>query len=475
MDVLSHYNSRVIEFPATQPLEKQYALVDNCTGTDPPPPSKDAGTGTQKKQSMATQTEQVWSRDKDVEYDERALAKFLRNMYPTVERELMNPTPQIEEQEMNQSRLEEELRVFAYQKISIEATMENSTGLAIWLSVHTNNVPVLVVTTVAPHDDWCEHTDQQLKLFVPKRMFHSNLVLFEEPQVVRLKSCLRSLSTNNFNKNIFAGSTMDGDLLVWLYEPVRSVHTGDASVDIKQLYSYPSTQGPAVAIDWPQEHLLLACYSNGTVRQWDLSKHMYLDWEYSLPASVTSEPTAMVALSQDEFVLGTNDGGVYRCWSTGRQVSASKTIQIYVLNRHRFTVSTLLKTEMEGSPYVLSCDLSGQAYYHDMRLAEEVCILRLRNFKNLRLFLKNPQDKDPVVIQIPLPFKNAIACGKNGGIIFAPSNDGALEYYRTSNGANGHVKGSLRGKGSFIRCSENGRWIVTGFYGNDFQVFQAEL
>ncbi|KAH8259792.1 hypothetical protein KR026_010971 [Drosophila bipectinata] len=453
MDVLSHYNSPVVEFPATQPLEKQYALVDNCTGTDPPPPSKDAATGAQEKQSMATQTEQVWSRDKDVEYDERALAIFLRNMYPTVERELMNPTPLIEEQEINQCRLEEELRVVAYQKISIEA-MENSTGLAIWLSVHTNNVPVLVVTTVAPHDDWCEHTDQQLKLFVPKRMFHSNLVVFEDPQVVPLKSCLRSLTTNPYDKNMFAGSTMDGELIVWLYEPGRSLNTGDASVDIKQLYSYSSTQGPAVAIDWPQEHLLLACYSNGTVRQWDLTKHMYLDWDYSLPASVTSEPTAMVALSQDDFVLGTNDGGVYRCWCTGRQVSASKTIQTYVLNRHRFMVSTLIRTEMEGIPYVLSCDLSGEAFYHNVRLAEE---------------------DQAVVVQIPLPFKNAIACGKNGSIIYCPANDGALEYYRTSNGAHGHVKGSLRGKGSFIRCSENGRWIITGFYGNDFQVFQAEL
>ncbi|KAH8313003.1 hypothetical protein KR067_008132 [Drosophila pandora] len=454
MDVLSHYSSPVIEFPATQPLEKQYALVDNCTGTDPPPPSKDAGTATQEKQTMATQTEQVWSSDKEVEYDERALAKFLRNIYPAVERELLNPTPLIEEQEMNQSRLEEELQVFTYQKLEM-AAIENSIGLAIWLSVHTNNAPVLVVSTVAPHDDWCEHVDQQLKLFIPQRMYHSNLVVFTEMKAIPLKSCLRSLCTNPFNKNMFAGSTMDGELFVWLYEPGRSGAGGDTSVDIKQLYSFSSTQGAAVALDWPKEQLLLACYGNRTVRQWDLSRHMSLEWEYSLPASVTSEPTALVALSLDDFVLGTNDGGVYRCWCTGRQATATKKIQVQPLRRHRFMVSTLLRTEMEGNPYVLSCDLSGQAFYHDMRLAEE--------------------DMAQVVVQIPLPFKNVIACSRNGNIIYCPANDGALEYYRVSDGAHGHVKGALRGRGSFIRGSDNGRWIITGFYGNDFQIFYVEL
>jgi len=93
---------------------------------------------------------------------------------------------------------------------------------------------------------------------------------------------------------------------------------------------------------------------------------------YSLPSTVTSEPTALVALGVDDFVLGTNDGGVYRCWSTGRQAAATKQIQLLALRRHRFMVSTLLRTEMEGNQFVLSCDLSGQAFYHDMRLVDEV-------------------------------------------------------------------------------------------------------
>ncbi|XP_017015790.2 uncharacterized protein [Drosophila takahashii] len=451
MDVLSHYSSPVVEFPATQPLEKQYALVDNCTGTDPPPPSKDATTGTQEQMHVATQTEQRLASSKDVEYDERALAKFLRQVCPVMERELLNPTPLMEDPTTMQCRLEEELQVYTYQKLSMGG-VENSQGLAIWLCVHTNNAPVLVATTVAPHDDWCEHVDQQLKLFVPQRMSNGNLVIYAEAKVLPLKSCLRSLSTNPFNKTMFAGSTMDGELFIWLYEQARGA--ADSSVDIKQLYGVSSTQGAAVALDWPREHLLLACYANGSVRQWDLSRQMTLDWEYSLPASVTSEPTAMVALGLDDFVLGTNDGGVYRCWSTGRHAAATKQIQLLALRRHRFMVSTLLRTEMGGNQFVLSCDLSGQAFYHDMRLVDE--------------------DMAQLIVQIPLPFKNVVACSRDGNVIYCPANDGALEYYRVSDGAHGHVNGGLRGKGSLIRSSDNGRWLISGLYGDEFQIFYVE-
>ncbi|XP_033161864.1 uncharacterized protein LOC117142090 [Drosophila mauritiana] len=450
MDVLSHYSSPVVEFPATQPLEKQHALVDNCTGTDPPPPSKDAATGTQKKMHVATQTEQRVVSSKDVEYDERALAKWLRQICPMVERELMNPTPLMEDLTMSQCRLEEELQVYTYQKLTMGGA-DNSQGLAIWLCVHTNNAPVLVATTVAPHDDWCEHVDQQLKLFVPQRMSVGNLVIYTEAKTLPLKSCLRSLCTNPYNKTMFAGSTMDGELFIWLYEQARG---SDASVDIKQLYTVSSAQGAAVALDWPREHLLLACYANGSVRQWDLSRQMALDWEYSLPATVSSEPTAMVTLGLDDFVVGTNDGGVYRCWNTGRQTAATKQIQLLALRRHRFMVSTLLRTEMEGNQFVLSCDLSGQAFYHDMRLGDE--------------------DMAQLIVQIPLPFKNVIACSRDGNIIYCPANDGSLEYYRVSDGAHAHVKGGLRGKGSLIRSSDNGRWLITGLYGDEFQIFYIE-
>nr|NP_648835.1 uncharacterized protein Dmel_CG13074 [Drosophila melanogaster]AAF49541.1 uncharacterized protein Dmel_CG13074 [Drosophila melanogaster]AOQ14638.1 CG13074-PA [synthetic construct] len=450
MDVLSHYSSPIVEFPATQPLEKQHALVDNCTGTDPPPPSQDAATGTQEKLHVATQTEQRVVSSKDVEYDERALAKWLRQICPMVERELMNPTPLMEDLTMSQCRLEEKLQVYTYQKL-IMGGAENSQGLAIWLCVHTNNAPVLVATTVAPHDDWCEHVDQQLKLFVPQRMSVGNLVIYTEAKTLPLKSCLRSLCTNPFNKTMFAGSTMDGELFIWLYEQARG---SDSSVDIKQLYSVSSTQGAAVALDWPREHLLLACFANGSVRQWDLSRQMALDWEYTLPATVSSEPTAMVTLGLDDFVVGTNDGGVYRCWNTGRQTAAIKQIKLLALRRHRFMVSTLLRTEMEGNLFVLSCDLSGQAFYHDMRLVDE--------------------DMAQLIVQIPLPFKNVIACSRDGNIIFCPANDGSLEYYRVSDGAHAHVKGGLRGKGSLIRSSDNGRWLIAGLYGDEFQIFYVE-
>ncbi|XP_034484025.1 uncharacterized protein LOC117789097 [Drosophila innubila] len=456
MDVLSHYSSPVIEFPATHPIEKQNALVDNCTGTDPPPPSAEVGTATQEKQHVATQTEQVCASG-NVEYDERALAKWLRQICPLVERELSQPTPLMdEEQQGSQCTLQEQLQVHIYQNLTM-GSIENSQGLAIWLCVHTNNAPVLVATSVAPHDDWCEHVDQELKLFVPQRVSHGNFVVYTEAKTLPLKSCLRSLSTNGFNKNMFAGATMDGELFVWVYEQARG--GSDTNVEIKQLHSVSSTQGAAVALDWVTEERLLACYPNGTVLQWLVSKQMTLDWEYSLPATVAVELTTMVSLGLNDFVLGTNDGGVYRCWSTGRHAassdrSSSKALQLLALRRHRFMVSTLLRTEMDGHPIVISCDLSGQAYYHDMRHEDE--------------------DTAQLIVQIPLPFKNAIACSRDANIIYCPSTDGALEYYRVSDGAHAHVKGALRGRGNLIKISDNGCWLITGLYGSEFQIFYIE-
>ncbi|XP_030372677.1 uncharacterized protein LOC115622762 [Scaptodrosophila lebanonensis] len=455
MEVLSHYTSPVIEFVATQPVERQHALVDNCTGMDPMPPSTDASTETQARQEVSTQTESCATGTAD--YDVRALAKWLQHICPMVEQELLQGmTPTLEEHigQANQRSLQEEVQVQTYQKIAMGST-EHSQGLATWLSVHTNNAPILVVTIVAPHDDWCEHIQQQLHLYVPKRMPHGNFVVYTEAKKLPLKSCLRSMTTNPHNKNIFAGASMDGDIYVWLYEQALG------GVEIKQLHSVSSTKGAAVALDWVMEQRLLVCYANGAVQQWLVSNQMLMEWEYTLPATTGSELTAMLSLGLDDFVVGTNDGSVYRCWHNGRGATkvggASgpiKQLQVLSLRRHRFMVSTLLKTNMNGHRFVLSCDLSGQAFYHDMRNMDE--------------------DAAQLIVQIPLPFKNAIACSRDGNIIYCPSNDGALEYYRVTDGAHAYVKGALRGRGSLIKASDNGCWLITGLYGDEFQIFYIE-
>lgn len=105
-------------------------------------------------------------------------------------------------------------------------------------------------------------------------------------------------------------------------------------------------------------------------------EHPTCYFRYSVSATVAVELTTMVSLGIDDFVLGTNDGGVYRCWSLGRQGatdrSSKRQLQLLPLRRHRFMVSTLLRTEIDGHQIVISCDLSGQAYYHDMRHEDEV-------------------------------------------------------------------------------------------------------
>lgn len=74
----------------------------------------------------------------------------------------------------------------------------------------------------------------------------------------------------------------------------------------------------------------------------------------------------------------------------------------------------------------------------------------------LKIISTTKQDMAQLIVQIPLPFKNVIACSRDGNIIYCPGNDGALEYYRVSDGAHAHVRGGLRGKGSLIKSSDNG-------------------
>lgn len=276
MDELSDYTSPVIEFKASHTAEKPFKLIDSSTATEPLPPKKDAFVETHTRCSQETQTETYKTLAKNV--DERKLANWLQKIYPSVEQEILKGcTPVIESYSNNLSSRNVEIQ--PYQKLSVPA-ITNSQGIAIWLSVYTNNAPVLVVTTVAPHDDWCEHVDQYLKLYVPKRVPNGNFVTYNETKSIPIKACLRSLCTNPFNKNIFAGSTFDGDFYVWQYEQQFYSHaTNKNNVEITEVFHTTLVHGFAVAIDWCSEYTLLTAHTNGCVVQWHLDKEIIKEAE----------------------------------------------------------------------------------------------------------------------------------------------------------------------------------------------------
>ena len=59
-------------------------------------------------------------------------------------------------------------------------------------------------------------------------------------------------------------------------------------------------------------------------------------------------------------------------WTSGKINSTAKQIQMTVLKKHVFMVSTLLKTILDGQRVTLSCDMSGQVLIHDTENTEDV-------------------------------------------------------------------------------------------------------
>lgn len=105
------------------------------------------------------------------------------------------------------------------------------------------------------------------------------------------------------------------------------------------------------------------------------------------------------------------------------------------LQPHKFTISSLLHCGHNGKSYIVSCDLSGEVFFHDI----------------------DDLDKQPkLVVKLPLPLKNKIACRRNMEHILCPLEKGSLEVFRTSSNARETViEGKLGGSGKVIEMSRN--------------------
>uniref|UniRef100_A0A0K8U8C4 Uncharacterized protein n=1 Tax=Bactrocera latifrons TaxID=174628 RepID=A0A0K8U8C4_BACLA len=457
MDELSEYSSEILEFMPTQQMGKICKMVGACVSTDFEASSQDKSVEATLRLHTSTQTEPSTSLQSYV--DEQRLAMWLRKIYPAVEAQLLKgitPLNNIcETVDHAFTSSTEKLNTQIYQKITVGG-IENSQGIAAWLSVHTNNAPMLVVSTRSPHDSWCDHLQQTLKLLVPNRMQTANLVVYTVVKSLPLKACLGCLSTNTYNKSIFAGSTMDGDIHIWGCLSSNRVGDNKSSItlantnEIDELCCSASPHACAVALCWSSENRLLSFHSNGFIISWVVGKELILENDFQLKVQV-SEITAAICLTANTFVVGVKDGSLFLCTITSFG-TMRKQMEVVPLKKHSFMITTLIKTVFNNCPSVLSCDLSGQVLCHSISHPEE----------------------ESRVLRIPLPFKNAIACSKDGHVIYSPGIDGSLECYNIVSGAHSIVKGTLRGKGNFIACSENGNWIITGLYADDFQIFYID-
>ena len=95
---------------------------------------------------------------------------------------------------------------------------------------------------------------------------------------------------------------------------------------------------------------------------------MYFLYRYFIKstAASTTDISALLCISLTEFIVGTKDGSVLHC-SKSSLSSMKRHLEITPLKKHLFMISSLLKANINGYLSIISCDLSGQVFFHDLR------------------------------------------------------------------------------------------------------------
>ncbi|XP_053696553.1 uncharacterized protein LOC128743893 [Sabethes cyaneus] len=469
-------SNEVVEFQSTWKIGEKLPLTDSCVGTDPPAKKIDAETLVAERKDIAVQTEESPRHTGVVTVDNEKLSGWLRKIYPLVEEELSSGITEVFDDNSNDLD-EERLVVRKHQDLTVKQLQletdnvrKLNMGAATWLSVLTRNAPLLVVSCSSHHEAWCEHTFSTISVFIPKRNSYDS-VQWSELCSLPVKACVESLETNPFNKDMFAGGTVSGDLYIWNYE-MNLKHEQNS---LSELFSETTDRGQIVDMAWikpnpmTKDYGLLTCHSDGIVILWKIGKHISKDKTFEMvspsPSRKTLILTQILAISNSEFVLGTVDGSILLCSMTqlipmgGTSSSHSKkncfAPAVTELKSHSFAVSSLQKIESSNQQFLVSCDMTGEVFFHNIS----------------DTINSNPT----LIIKMPLPFKNRIFCTNDMRFILSPRNNGGLEVYKIDAGTQEIFEaGGLEGKPSLIKVSSNGKWIITGPYDGGFTIYTIE-
>ncbi|XP_039431793.1 uncharacterized protein LOC120414623 [Culex pipiens pallens] len=481
LDRFTLVSNGVVEFKSTwRTTGEKPDLVDSCTGTDEPAPQIDASTDAAERKDAGTQTGGS-PRHSNATCDDAKLANWLRKVCPLVEEELSFGITDLPDANDNFSDLSGRLLIRKHQELTmrkLNPELENgqklNMGAAAWLSIRTRDAPLLVLSCGSHHEAWCEHTFASITAFTPKRDAFGS-VHWVELSSCPVKACIETLETNPFNKDMFAGGTVSGDVYIWQYE-LNFKHEQNSFTEI---FSETTDFGKVVDMTWirpnpmTKDFGLLSCHSDATVILWKIGKHVGKDKTFRISNSTSSRKalilTQILAISNSEFVVGSVDGSMLLCSMTqlipigsanngNSTTSAKKSYfapSFTELKPHSFAVTTLLKLENDRQQFLISCDLTGEVYFHDVTDAINTT--------------------PTLVIKMPLPFKNRIICTDDMRFILSPNTDGALEIYNIDSGSQDVVEcGGMKGRPGLIRASANGKWLITGPYDGSFVVYAVE-
>ncbi|XP_050071938.1 uncharacterized protein LOC126559808 [Anopheles maculipalpis] len=472
------------------------------TGTDPCPFPTLANVATEPKErkEIATQTISAPRSKKFATYDDSKLVSFIRRVQPIVEEELSYGMTPIFDCNDNLYESTERYRVCRHQELTLRALLPDHmdekkdgnafrVGAAAWLSILTRDAPLLVVACSPVHDAWCDHFTSTVTVFSPKRDRYGGSVQWVELSSNPVKACIESLETNPFNRDMFAGGTVSGDVYIWHYE----MNLKNERNSFAELHSETTDCGKVVDMAWTRynvmsksDYALLTAHSEGAVILWRVGKTIVKDkvFKLNVPSTIGKALilTQILATSNTEFVAGCDDGSLLLCSTTqllplGAASSSERSFTSAVnsssstastagkvnyfspgtieLKSHSFSVTSLQKIENRRQELLISCDLTGEVLFHDIT--------------------DSINSTPTLIIKMPLPFKTRIVCTSDTEYIFSPSRNGLLELYRIGSGKVDTVEPSLplNGSPNLIKMSANGKWLITGTYNGTFILYSV--
>uniref|UniRef100_A0A182JZZ9 WD repeat-containing protein 55 homolog n=1 Tax=Anopheles christyi TaxID=43041 RepID=A0A182JZZ9_9DIPT len=472
-------------------------LPKHDVGVDPRPfpTCTDGTTDPKERKEIAASTQTVSApRSKNfATYDDSKLVSFIRKVQPIVEQELSYGMTPIFDCNDNLYDATERYRVCRHQELTLRSLNPDHTtekpfyvGAAAWLSILTRDAPLLVVACSPNHAAWCDHVSSIVTVFSPKWDRYGGTVRWNELSSNPVKACIESLETNPFNRDMFAGGTVSGDVYIWHYEMNLKVERNSFA----ELHSETTDCGKVVDMAWTRynvmsksDYALLTAHTDGTVILWRVGKTIVKDkiFKLSAPSAIgkTLILTQILATSNTEFVAGCDDGSLLLCSTTqliplgGTSTAGDRSLNssgvaantaakvnffspgTIELKCHSFSVTSLQKVENRRQELLISCDLTGEVLFHDIT--------------------DSINSTPTLIIKMPLPFKTRIVCTSDTEYIFSPTGNGMLELYRIGSGKVDTVEPSvpLKGSPNLIKMSANGKWLITGTYGGTFIIYSV--
>lgn len=362
---------------------------------------------------------------------------------PALEKELLDgPTPVYGNNSEITSRA---IKIDEYQDIELKhlfsgfkgfSDEEFNKGCATWLSVSTQDSPVLALSVSLNTDG---QNSSFVVIFEPQRSKTDARIYWNELISIPVKEPIEFMSTNLQNRDMFAGASKAGDLYIWTFQ---NISKSSDELRVTEVFSKAS-EDSIVAISFLSNNRVLCCQSDGRIVVYKVinKQSTIIDKVMKIEPRNINDPliTCIVSIPEveDDFIVGLLNGSLLYC-STNQLVPQDGAFNPVVreLKAHKFAISSLKHCQHKGKSFLISCDISS-----------EISFLEIGD---------NLQKQPKMVVKLPLPLKSKIAVSNNMEHIFCPIEKGSLEVFNTvSKVRKTIIEGKLGGIGEVAEISRN--------------------